>query len=145
MSYEEGWAAINLEMPKRVPRTEYSAHRHWDLIKAVTGREVSQASSEKDQRTAGKEFCKAWDYDYFWNILINGSELGDMRTKMGHVEYAAEGSDYNNDISCPFKTPEDVLTLTRWKCMGKRIAMSLSDGLRQTTGKPVSSHPMPSM
>ena len=25
MSYEDGWAAINLQMPKRVPRTEYSA------------------------------------------------------------------------------------------------------------------------
>ena len=37
MSYEDGWAAINLEMPKRVPRTEYSVERHWDLIKVVTG------------------------------------------------------------------------------------------------------------
>ncbi len=25
MSYHDGWAAIHLEMPARVPRTEYSA------------------------------------------------------------------------------------------------------------------------
>ncbi len=37
MSYEDGLAVINLEMPSRVPRTEHSASGHWDLIKAVTG------------------------------------------------------------------------------------------------------------
>ena len=120
MSYKDGWAAINLEMPKRVPRTEYSAHEHWGLIKAVTGKEVNQFSSEKDQRTTGKEFCKAWNYDYFWNILIDGSELGETRTKMGHAEYAAEGLDYNNDISCPFKTPEDVLNFDPLEAYGKK-------------------------
>ena len=34
MSYVDGWSAINLEMPDRVPRTEYSADMHWDLIKS---------------------------------------------------------------------------------------------------------------
>jgi hypothetical protein len=43
MSHEDGWAAINLEMPARVPRTEYSAHDYnWELVKAVTGCDVSQ-------------------------------------------------------------------------------------------------------
>ena len=35
MSYEDGWAALNLEMPTRIPRTEYSVQMHWDLIRAV--------------------------------------------------------------------------------------------------------------
>ena len=40
MSFEDGWAAVHLEMPARIPHTEYSIERHWDLIKVVTGIEV---------------------------------------------------------------------------------------------------------
>jgi hypothetical protein len=28
MSFDDGWAAINMEMPRRIPRTEYSAEMH---------------------------------------------------------------------------------------------------------------------
>ncbi len=42
MSYKDGWAALNLEMPRRVPRTEYSAPRHWELVKAVTGIDLAK-------------------------------------------------------------------------------------------------------
>ena len=45
MSYEDGWAAINLEAPARIPRTEYSADNHWELVKAVTGIEVGVESA----------------------------------------------------------------------------------------------------
>ena len=44
MSYQDGWAAINLEMPPRVPRTEYSAHKHWRLVTATTGIQVDVQS-----------------------------------------------------------------------------------------------------
>jgi uroporphyrinogen-III decarboxylase len=37
MSFEDGWAAINLEMPGRIPRSVMSAHYHWELVRAVTG------------------------------------------------------------------------------------------------------------
>ena len=37
MSQKDGTAALNLEMPPRVPRTEYSAETHWALLAAVTG------------------------------------------------------------------------------------------------------------
>ena len=40
MSLQDGMAALNLEMPDRVPRTEYSAEKHWDLIKAVLKTDV---------------------------------------------------------------------------------------------------------
>ena len=46
MSYKDGWAAINLEMPRRIPRTEYSAGMHWKLIKAVTGIDVGVDSPQ---------------------------------------------------------------------------------------------------
>ena len=45
MSYQDGWAAMNLQMPKRVPHFEPSADwYHWDLIRTVTGLDVSEDS-----------------------------------------------------------------------------------------------------
>ena len=40
MSFKDGWSAINLEMPARVPHTEYSVESHWGVVKAVTGLDV---------------------------------------------------------------------------------------------------------
>lgn len=38
MSFENGWAALNLEFPEKLPRTEYSVqYYHWELLKTVTG------------------------------------------------------------------------------------------------------------
>jgi hypothetical protein len=43
-----------------------------------------------------------------------------MRTKIGHAEYAVEDSNYSNDISCPFKTPEDVLNFDPMEAYGQK-------------------------
>ena len=37
MSYEDGWMAVNLDMPIRVPRVEFDAEMHWTLVRKVTG------------------------------------------------------------------------------------------------------------
>ena len=108
MSYENGMAALNLEMTSRVARTEggFAAERHWDLVKAVTGIEVTPESSRAEQQHASSAFVKAWDYDFFWATLINYETLGDFRTSMGHAEYAAGGGDFRDDrttLQCPFK------------------------------------------
>ena len=118
MSYADGMAAINLEMPKRVPRTEYSAESHWDLVKNVTGINVGVHSPEAVRRDASRSFVKAWNYDFIWNVLIHNQVFGDLRTKMGHAEYAAEGSDFDSNISCPFKDPEEVLNFDPWEAYG---------------------------
>ena len=62
MSYIHGISALNLEMPPEVPRTEYSADSHWELIKIVTGIDVNFQSSDKIKQKARYEFCKAWNY-----------------------------------------------------------------------------------
>ena len=82
MSYENGMAAINLEMPDRVPRTEYSASRHWKLVQEVTGIKVDENSSEKIKQKASQKFKRAWDYDFVWSILIHNQIFGDKRKKM---------------------------------------------------------------
>ncbi|HAU36089.1 MAG TPA: hypothetical protein DCX07_00030 [Phycisphaerales bacterium] len=120
MSYEDGWAALHLEMPPRVPRTEYSAEGHWDLLKAVTGIEVGVASDDATKRRAQAAFFRAWNYDLFWGTLISGGELSACRTDMGHAEYAAGGVDRRDTISCPFREPEEVLSFDPAAVYGRK-------------------------
>ena len=124
MSVEIGMAALKLEMAPRVARTEggYSAERHWDLVKAVTGITVTPQSTPEEQQAASSAFVKAWDYDYVWSILIYNQIFGDLRTSMGHAVYDAGGTDFRDDRSahgCPFKTPEEVLDFDPWQAYGK--------------------------
>ena len=50
MSYKNGINALHLEMPDKIPRTEYSAHFYWDLIQKVTGIQVNSKSSTETQK-----------------------------------------------------------------------------------------------
>jgi hypothetical protein len=120
MSYDDGWAAVNLQMPGRVPRFEADAHVHWDLVRAVTGIEVFVESSPEAQHRASVEFMKAWNYDILLNALIGGGELDQLRTNMGHAVYAAGGVDFDDNIRCPFETPEQVLAFDPWETYGPR-------------------------
>lgn len=109
MSNEAGWAALHLDMPAYVPRTEYSADFHWPLVEAVTGRTNLAKASEEARSQASREFTEAWDYAFIWSTLINGDDFGQWRTKMGHAEYQADGVDWDPDVRSPFKSFEDVL------------------------------------
>lgn len=109
MSFEDGWSAINLQMPPRVPHTEYSVESHWEVIKAVTGLNVGPYSPIEEQRKASYGLIKAWNFDFLWSTLIGGELYARYKTDMGHAEYAAGGVDRRDTIYCPFKTPEDVL------------------------------------
>jgi len=108
MSYDDGWAAINLEMTDRVPRTEYSADFHWRLVSAVTGIKVNAHSDSTTMQQASLMFKKAWDYDFNWNILIHQEIFGDKYTRMGHAVYAENGTDFDAEVSKLFEDPEDV-------------------------------------
>lgn len=120
MSYIDGWAALHLEMPEKVPRTEYSAEFHWDLVQRVTGIEVNSKSSAEVQELASREFRKAWDYGFVWNVLIHNQALDNCRTKMGHAVYASGGTDYSTEISCPFKNPEELLEFQPMEVYGQQ-------------------------
>lgn len=115
MSFQDGWAAIHMEMPARIPRTEYSADQHWDLVHAVTGIEVRFNSPQEVRRRASAAFMRAWNYDFFWSTLIGHGEFGSMQTDMGHAEYAAGGVDRRDTVTCPFTDPEDVLRFDPWE------------------------------
>ena len=120
MSYQNGMAAINLEMPDYVPRTEYSAEFHWELIKRVTGIAVSDNDSAEVREAASGAFAKAWDYGMYWNILTHCGIFGSKRTRMGHAVYNAGGMDYSDEIQCLFDDPEDVYGYDLFEAYGAR-------------------------
>ncbi|NLO82371.1 MAG: hypothetical protein GX094_04845 [Clostridiales bacterium] len=126
MSLSDGIAALNLEMPPRVPRTEYSAESHWELVKQVTGIDVVPESPAQIKKKAAKAFIKAWNYDFYWSTLIGGDIFGKLRTNMGHGIYAAGGEDYDDRIYCPFQDPEEVLNFDPWEAFGERDKVTLT-------------------
>ena len=119
MSLQDGLAALNLEMPPRVPRTEYSAAQHWPLVSAVTGMTITRRSSdEAKQRAPARRSWPRWNYDLLWCTLIGGSEFKDVRTRMGHCVYADGGTDFDPVRSSPFSQPEEVLAFDPWETFG---------------------------
>jgi len=120
MSYTDGLAAINLEMPDRIPRTEYSADQHWDLVKLATGIDVNAQSDWETQEKASAEFRKAWNYDFVWRARIFAEDaFGDKRTKMGHAEYASGGTDYDAEISALYTDPDEALKFDPFELFGE--------------------------
>lgn len=118
MSFQDGWSAIHLDMPARVPHTEYSVESHWEVVKALTSIDVNPDSSADDRAAAAFAFMKAANLDLRWNILVNHQVFGDYRTRMGHAEYAAGGADWDTKIYCPFNTPEEVLSFDFYQAYG---------------------------
>ena len=120
MSYHDGMAAIHLEMPERVPRTEYSADTHWELIHRVTGIKVDMNSDQQLKNAAGIAFRKAWQYDFVWKVLIYHHVFEGKYTKMGHAEFAAGGSDFDNERKQLYDDPEDALSFDPWEMYGPK-------------------------
>ncbi len=79
MSLQDGMAALYLEMPDRVPRTEYSAHFHWNLVQRVTGISVDENSPAEVQAKASRAFTEAWNYEAHEDIVRKFNENYDKR------------------------------------------------------------------
>ncbi len=109
MSFSDGMAALRLEAPATIPRTEYSAETHWALVSRVTGIPVDEQSSPEEQTRARDAFVRAWNYGMVWNVWVHEQIFGDLHTRMGHAVYAAGGVDYDTRVSCPFSSVEEVL------------------------------------
>ena len=118
MSYADGIAALNLEMPDRVPRTKYSAETHWPLVSAVLGRELHSGMDPAVLYQASCDFRRAWSYDLIWSILFAGDVFGGKKTKMGHAEYASGGVDFDGDVASLFDDPEDALQFDPYEFYG---------------------------
>ena len=75
MSFENGMAALRLEMTDHVSRTEYSVLGHSKLIERVTGIDLSHNPTPEQWTRARQEFMRAWDFCFTWNILVHNSYL----------------------------------------------------------------------
>ncbi|NQU43171.1 hypothetical protein HQ520_07785 [bacterium] len=121
MSFEDGMAAMTLQTPGRIPRFEPSAAEyHYDLVRAVTGLNVTQESTEEEKTESRQAFLRAWDYGIYLNGAVWNSELDAMSTSMGHANYAANGADFDGDLSCPFKDVEEVYAFDPYEAYGSR-------------------------
>jgi len=125
MAYQDAMDALNLTMPRKVPRTEYSASFHWPLIDKVTGIAVDNESSDGVKRKASMAFEKAWDYGLTWSILTHNQVLTGPKTSMGHAGYQVGGVDYSNKVYCPFTDVEQVLSFDPYAAYGVRDKATL--------------------
>ncbi len=135
MSTEDGMAALRLEMPPRVPRTEYSVEIHHDLIQAITGLDTRTWEEGKgpsnweeldefvlarpDGANPWHELYRIWDYAFQWNTSIGSEYFGEYTTNMGHAVYTEDGSDFTPVGGCPFAEPEDALAFDPVEAFGK--------------------------
>jgi len=119
VSYQDGWAALHLEMPAMVPRTEYSAEFHWPLIEAVTGTSGLQDANQATRANASRQFMEAWDYAFIWSTLIGADDFGSYRTSMGHAVYMSGGEDWDDKVRSPFRNSDDVLAFRPLECTPK--------------------------
>jgi hypothetical protein len=109
MAKAECLAALRMEMPRRIPRTEYSVEGHWDLLSAISGLSITQDSPETLKNQARLAYRRAWDVGFNWQVDISTGNIRGRRTDMGHAVYAAGGTDWRETQPCPFSTPEEVL------------------------------------
>ena len=77
MSKSDGMKALFLEMPDRVPRTEYSILGHPEVLSRVTGISVQADSDSETWKCAQQAFLKAWNFDFMWSIDIDNKVLGE--------------------------------------------------------------------
>ena len=108
MSFEDGWAAVNLEMPPRVPRFDPSVGYHHELLTAVTGIPVGPDASQASGLRARQAFFKAWDFGIDFRATGVG-ELKKKRSSMGHAEYAVNGTDFDDHVFQAFTDPAEAL------------------------------------
>lgn len=131
MSLSDGWKALNLEMPNRVPRTEYSVLEHWELLKKVTGIQVTDKSDVETKVKAQKDFLKKWKFDFMWSADIMHQIFGEYYTDMGHAAYASDGSDFREMGKSKFEDEEDVLSFDPWEVFGEREESSIVEFLNE--------------
>jgi hypothetical protein len=125
MAYTDAMDALLLKMPRKIPRTEYSASFHWPLVRRVTGIDVHSDSDDMTKARASQAFERAWDFGLTWSILVASNALTGPRTSMGHAVYQEGGVDFDTRIYCPFHDVSEVLSFDPYAAYGARDQAAL--------------------
>ena len=120
MAYRDAMDAIQLNMPRHIPRTEYSAPTYWPLVSRVTGIPVDERTPAAQRKKASAAFERAWDFGLSWSTLTYREALTGPRTSMGHPAYQVGGVDFDQRVNCPFQTVEEVLSFDPFAAYGDR-------------------------
>ena len=141
MSYQNGFAALNLQMCDKVPRTEYSAGFFWELIAKVTGKSVSNESTAQEKTEATRSFIREWDYGFYWNIYACNNIFDGKYTKMGHAEYETDGVDFSSETGALFDDPHDALSTDFYELYGERNQKELVQLFNNDYRQKLEAHP----
>jgi hypothetical protein len=101
MSYERGLAAINLQMPDKVPHTEYLSNRQFILKR--TGLDID---NPEEGGKASVEIARLLDFDFTWSTF--GYNFGTPSAWMGRARYSE--TEELRPASYDLKTVEEVLS-----------------------------------
>lgn len=137
-------------MTDRVPRTEYSAHFHWDLVSRVTGRPAAGSAGPALaalREEAARDFVRIWDYAFMWETAVDGDTLaatGGRVTRMGSAEYGSDEAgapraDGRTDF--PFLREEEVFALDPLTEYGELRSGDLRAGLEAEYREQVRRYP----
>ena len=108
--YHRGWQALNLEMPDKIPHTEYISHR--PFVMKLTGLDPDDPAQGAE---AGRRMVRLLDFDLMW---INYAPPNQPRlTHMGTAHWY-EGKDRVDERHCPFETEEQVLSFDPAEAIG---------------------------
>ncbi|MGD9496095.1 MAG: uroporphyrinogen decarboxylase family protein [Armatimonadota bacterium] len=110
MSYERGWQALNLQMPDRIPHTEYVSNPAW--VKRLTGLDMYDPAQAAEAAAA---LVREWDYDLRWFTMAPPNQP--RLTHMGTAVWR-DGYEVIDNRVCPFAGPEDVLSFDPVEAIG---------------------------
>jgi len=103
MSRQIAIDVVNLRPTPRPAHTEYLDHTA--LIREVSGSDDARTQESR------RALYDAWDYDLLWSTNdgpVKWSQRGRV-TDMGHAEYAENGTDRRDTVTCPFEDAREVL------------------------------------
>lgn len=132
MSYTRGWQAIHLEMPDRIPHTEYLSHR--PFIMKVTGYDPEDPTQAAQAQSA---LARVLDYDFIWSTYSR--EWGLPRTDMGRAQYYETETPW--EASYPFKSVEEVLAFNPLEAVALPSDDELTQSVREYYAKGQAAYP----
>jgi hypothetical protein len=83
MSIERGWAALNLECPPEIPRTEYLSNVRY--VKFLTGLDPNLPEEAEE---AWRQTCLKLDYDFSWLTYDGVGLSGGRKSWMGTATFS---------------------------------------------------------
>ena len=132
MSYKDGWQALNLQMPDRIPHTEYISHRQF--IKDVTG---FDPENENESERANSELAKKLNYDFIWSTFSRDWKI--LRTDMGRAKFTESETPWES--SYPFNSVDEVLAFDPLKCSEIPSLDDLTEEVKKYYNKGLSLYP----